>query len=142
MTDEEYMNLALKLARRGLGWTSPNPMVGAVLVKDDRIIGQGYHRRYGGNHAEINAFQNAHAGLAGATLYVTLEPCCYYGKTPPCVDAIIKHKIKRVVIGTLDPNPQVSGESVRRLTEHGIETRVGVLEEECRDLNEADAGGN
>ena len=136
MTDEEYIKLALKLARRGLGWASPNPMVGAVLVKDDHIIGQGYHRRFGGNHAEINALQNASADPSGATLYVTLEPCCHYGKTPPCVDAIIKNKIKKVVIGTLDPNPQVGGKSVKLLTERGIETRVGVLAEECRDLNE------
>ena len=137
MTDEDYMKLALKLARRGLGWTSPNPMVGAVLVKDNRIIGQGYHRRFGGNHAEVNALQNAKVNPSGATLYVTLEPCCHYGKTPPCVDAIIKNKIKKVVIGTPDPNPQVSGKSVTILNQHGIETRVGVLEEECRELNEA-----
>ncbi len=137
MTDEEYMKLALKLARRGLGWTSPNPMVGAVLVKNNRIIGQGYHRRFGGNHAEVDALQHAEANRAGATLYVTLEPCCHYGKTPPCVDAIIKNKIKKVIIGTLDPNPQVSGKSVTILNQHGIETRVGVLEEECRELNEA-----
>jgi len=135
LTDAEYIELALKLARRGLGWTSPNPMVGAVLVKDDRNIGQGYHRRFGGNHAEINALQNAHADPSGATLYVTLEPCCHYGKKPPCVEAIIKNRIKKVVIGTLDPNPLVNGKSVRILTEHGIETRVGVLAEECRALN-------
>jgi len=137
VTDEEYMKLALKLARRGLGWTSPNPMVGAVLVKNNRIIGQGYHRRFGGNHAEVNALRNASADPSGATLYVTLEPCCHYGKTPPCVDAIIRNKIRKVVIGTLDPNPQVNGKSVRILNEHGIETGVGVLEEECRELNEA-----
>ncbi len=137
MTEEEYMKLALKLARRGSGRTSPNPMVGAVLVKDNRIIGRGYHRRYGGNHAEINALENASADPTGATLYVTLEPCCHYGKTPPCVDAIIRNRIGKVVIGTLDPNPQVNGESVKILNRHGIETRVGVLEEECRELNEA-----
>ncbi len=131
------MKLALKLARRGLGWTSPNPMVGAVLVKNNRIIGQGYHRRFGGNHAEVNALQHAEADPSGATLYVTLEPCCHYGKTPPCVDAIIKNKIKKVVIGTLDPNSQVSGKSVTILNQHGLETRVGVLEEEGRELNEA-----
>ncbi len=137
MSDEEYMRIALKLARRGLGWTSPNPMVGAVLVKDNYIIGQGYHHRYGGNHAEINALHNVSAAPTGATLYVTLEPCCHYGKTPPCVDAIISNKMKRVVIGTLDPNPQVSGKGVKILNEHGIETRIGVLEEECCGLNEA-----
>jgi diaminohydroxyphosphoribosylaminopyrimidine deaminase/5-amino-6-(5-phosphoribosylamino)uracil reductase len=137
LTDEEYMRLALKLARRGLGWTAPNPMVGAVLVKDNHIIGQGYHHKYGGNHAEVNALQDASADPAGATLYVTLEPCCHYGKTPPCVDAIIANKIKRVVIGTLDPNPRVAGRSVKILSEHGIDTRTGVLEKECRELNEA-----
>ncbi len=137
MSEEEYMRMALRLARRGLGWTSPNPMVGAVLVKDDRVIGRGYHRRFGGNHAEVNAFQSASTDPAGATLYVTLEPCCHYGKTPPCVDAIISNRLKRVVIGTLDPNPQVNGKSVKLLNEHGIETRVGMLEPECRELNEA-----
>ena len=137
MSEEEYMKLALRLARRGLGWTSPNPVVGAVLVKDSRVVGRGYHRRFGGNHAEINALQNASTDPAGATLYVTLEPCCHYGKTPPCVDAIIKNKIKKVVIGTLDPNPQVRGKGVKILNQHGIGAKVGVLEEECRKLNEA-----
>ena len=137
MSEEEYMKLALSLARRGLGWTSPNPMVGAVLVKGNRIIGRGYHRRFGDNHAEVNALQNAIADPAGATLYVTLEPCCHHGKTPPCVDAIISNKIKRVIIGTLDPNPEVNGKGVKILNENSIETRVGVMEEECRELNEA-----
>lgn len=131
------MKLALKLARKGLGKTNPNPMVGAIIVKDNRIIGRGYHQRYGGNHAEINAFQNARESLNRATLYVTLEPCCYHGKTPPCVDALIQNNISRVVIGTLDPNPRVNGRSVEILNRHGIETKVGVLVEECRDLNEA-----
>ena len=137
MSAEEYMKLALGLARRGIGWTSPNPVVGAVLVKDNLIIGRGYHHRFGDNHAEVNALQNATAEPAGATLYVTLEPCCHHGKTPPCVDAIISNKIERVIIGTLDPNPEVNGKSVKILNENGIETRVGVLEEECRELNEA-----
>ena len=131
------MKLALGLARRGLGWTSPNPLVGAVLVKDNFIIGQGYHKRFGGNHAEVNALQNATADPAGATLYVTLEPCCHYGKTPPCVDAIIRNKLKKVIIGTLDPNPEVNGKGVRILNENGIETVVGVMEKECRELNQA-----
>ena len=112
-------------------------MVGAIIVKDNQIIGQGYHRRYGGNHAEINAFQSARESLNGATLFVTLEPCCYHGKTPPCVEAIIQNNISKVVIGTLDPNPRVNGRSVAILNQHGIETKVGVLEAECRDLNEA-----
>ena len=137
MLDEDYIKQALKLARKGLGKTSPNPMVGAVIVKNDRIIGQGYHQRYGGNHAEVNAFQNASESPDGATLYVTLEPCSHYGKTPPCVDAIIQNHIGRVIIGTLDPNPQVNGRGVSILNQHGIETKVGVLEAECRDLNEA-----
>jgi len=137
LRDEDYMKLALKLARRGLGKTSPNPMVGAIIVKDNRIIGQGYHHHYGGNHAEINALQSARENVSGATLYVTLEPCCHYGKTPPCVEAILQNKIGRVVIGALDPNPRVNGKSVVILNQHGIETKVGVLEDECRDLNEA-----
>ena len=137
MLDEDYMKQALKLARKGLGKTSPNPMVGAVIVINDRIISQGYHQRYGGNHAEVNAFQNARENLNGATLYVTLEPCSYYGKTPPCVDAIIHNHIGRVIIGALDPNPQVNGRGVSILNQHGIETKVGVMEAECRDLNEA-----
>jgi len=137
LLDEDYMRLALRLANRGLGKTNPNPMVGAVIVKDNRIIGQGYHHHFGGKHAEINAIENATEDISGATLYVTLEPCCHYGKTPPCVDAIIRNNIGKVVIGILDPNPQVSGRSVEILGQHGIETRVGVLEEECRSLNEA-----
>ena len=135
--DEDYMKQALRLARRGLGKTSPNPMVGAIIVKDNLIIGKGYHHHFGGKHAEVNAIRNAEEEVKGATLYVTLEPCCFYGKTPPCVDAIIRDNIGRVVIGVLDPNPLVSGKSVEVLKQKGIETRIGVLEEECRDLNEA-----
>ena len=137
MLDEDYMKQALRLARRGMGKTSPNPMVGAVIVKDNRIIGQGYHHHFGGKHAEINAIENAREDVGGATLYVTLEPCCHYGKTPPCVDAIIQNNIGKVIMGTLDPNPKVNGRSVEILRQQGIETRVGVLEEECRSLNEA-----
>jgi len=131
------MKQALRLARKGRGKTSPNPMVGAVIVKDGRIIGSGYHHHFGGNHAEIDAFQSATEDVTGATLYVTLEPCCHYGKTPPCVDAIIRHNIGSVVIGTADPNPLVNGKSIEILKQHGIETRVGVLAAECRSLNEA-----
>ena len=137
MLDKDYIKLALRFARRGLGKTSPNPLVGAIIVKNNRIVGQGYHRHYGGKHAEINAMESANEDISGATLYVTLEPCCHYGKTPPCVDAIIQKDIGKVVIGTLDPNPVVSGKSVKILNRHGIETKVGVLEEECRALNEA-----
>jgi len=130
------MKIALRLARRGIGWTSPNPMVGAVIVKDDRIIGRGYHRRFGGKHAEINAIESTGEDVSGATIYVTLEPCNFYGKTPPCTEAIIKHNIGKVVIGTLDPNPKVKGKSIETLNERGIETEVGTLGAECRELNE------
>ena len=137
MNDEYYMRKALALARKGLGSTSPNPMVGAVIVKKGEIIGKGYHRRFGSPHAEIEAIKDAEGSINGATLYVTLEPCCHTGKkTPPCLDTLLKYDLKRVVIGTIDPNPQVSGRSVKALREKGIETEVGVLEEECRKLNE------
>lgn len=136
MNDEFYMRRALKLAMRGERWVSPNPMVGAVIVRNDRIIGEGYHRRYGGNHAEINALQDASEPVAGATVYVTLEPCCHYGKTPPCVERLIAARPERVVIGMTDPNPLVCGGSIERLNRLGIATTVGVLEPECRQLNE------
>jgi diaminohydroxyphosphoribosylaminopyrimidine deaminase/5-amino-6-(5-phosphoribosylamino)uracil reductase len=113
-------------------------MVGALIVKGDEIIGQGYHRLYGGNHAEIDAIENATGDISGATLYVTLEPCCHLKKkTPPCLDTVLEQNLQRVVIGTLDPNPRVNGRSVKALTEHDIETRVGVLIDECKQLNEA-----
>ena len=137
MRDEDYMKLALQLARKGLGQTSPNPMVGAIIVKGKRPIAKGYHRRFGGKHAEINAIESAAESVRGATLYVTLEPCCHYGKTPPCVDTIVQNKIKRIVIGCLDPNPLVNGKSVEILKQQGVETEVGVLEDECRSLNES-----
>ena len=136
MNDEDYMKLALKLAHKGQGYVSPNPMVGALLVKKDKIIGQGYHRKYGAAHAEINAIQNTRTDVAGATLYVTLEPCCHHGQTPPCTDAIIKNKIARVVVGSVDPNPLVSGQGINRLQANGIKVKSGVLEKECRALNE------
>ena len=136
-SDEEYMRQALRLARKGLGKTSPNPMVGAVIVKEGRIIGQGYHRYFGGDHAEIDALKNAKEDVGGATMYVTLEPCRHWGKTPPCTDAIIKNGIGKVVIGMLDPFPEMRGKSVEMLNQHGIETTVGVLEKECCALNEA-----
>lgn len=134
--DEKYMKLALRLARRGLGKVSPNPMVGAVIVRGDRIIGQGYHRYFGGKHAEVNAIESVAGDTTGATMYVTLEPCCHYGKTPPCVDAVVRSKVGRVVIGTLDPFPEMRGKSLEILHQNSIETTVGVLEEECRALNE------
>jgi len=136
MNDEFYMKLALKLAAKGRGYASPNPMVGAVIVKDDRIIGLGYHQCCGQNHAEINAIENATESTAGATLYVTLEPCCHYGKTPPCTDRIIHNKIKRVVIGSADSNPLVSCRGITQMQSSGIEVRIGVMEDKCRNLNE------
>lgn len=136
MNDEYYMKIALKLAARGRGFASPNPMVGAVIVKNNRIIGQGYHECCGENHAEVNAIINASEKVAGATIYVTLEPCCHHGKTPPCADLIIRHKIGRVVIGATDSNPLVSCQGVNRLHGAGIKLTVGILENECRNLNE------
>ena len=132
---EKYMRIALDLASKGIGNVNPNPMVGAVIVKDDKIIGQGYHSVYGGPHAEIEALKNC-SNAAGATLYVTLEPCCHHGKTPPCTDAIIKNKISKVVIGCNDPNPLVCGKGIEILKNHGIKVETGLLEKECQDLNE------
>jgi len=137
LNDDYFMRKALALARRGLGKTSPNPMVGALFVRDGTIIGQGYHRRYGGSHAEVNAIEDAKTEINGATLYVTLEPCCHHGKkTPPCLNELLKYKLGRVVIGTADPNPQVNGRSIEAFKKRGIETTVGVLGEECQRLNE------
>ncbi len=136
MIDEDYMKLALSLARKGQGYTSPNPMVGAVLVKNGEIIGKGYHRRCGAAHAEVNAINNARTDVTGATLYVTLEPCCHHGQTPPCTDVIIKNKIRRVVIGSIDANPLVSCRGINLLQSNGIEVTTGPLEKECRALNE------
>jgi diaminohydroxyphosphoribosylaminopyrimidine deaminase/5-amino-6-(5-phosphoribosylamino)uracil reductase len=136
LTDEFYMRRALLLARRGEGGVSPNPMVGAVIVKGERIIGEGYHERFGGAHAEVNAIRRAKEGIKGSTVYVNLEPCSHCGKTPPCVDSLVACKPGRVVIGILDPNPLVSGTGMRALQDHGIETTVGVLEDQCRELNE------
>jgi diaminohydroxyphosphoribosylaminopyrimidine deaminase/5-amino-6-(5-phosphoribosylamino)uracil reductase len=136
VNDEYYMKLAIALARKGRGYVSPNPMVGAVIVKNGRIISRGYHQRFGGNHAEINALKNAAEDVAGSTLYVTLEPCCHKGKTPPCIDSIVEHKIARVVIGTIDSNPLVSCQGINYLQSRGIEVKSGVLENNCRQLNE------
>lgn len=134
--DEKYMRRALELAQLGEGRVNPNPLVGAVIVKGGRIIGEGYHEFFGGPHAEINAFKNSKESVEGATMYVTLEPCSHYGKTPPCAKAIIEKKIKKVVIGTLDPNPEVSGRGEQLLKAHGIEVVKGVLEKECIEINE------
>lgn len=136
MTAEHYMKMALKLARRGDGWTSPNPMVGAVIVRDGKVIGKGYHRKFGEAHAEVNAINDVSGSVEGATFYVTLEPCSHHGKTPPCVDRIIETKASRVVMGGVDPNPLVSGRGISILNDHGIETEVGVLGEQCEAMNE------
>lgn len=130
------MELALQLAEKGVGYVNPNPLVGAVIVKDNKIIGKGYHEKYGQAHAEVNAINRAKEEIKGSTMYVTLEPCSHYGKTPPCVDKIIENKISKVVIGTLDPNPLVSGNGVRKLRESGIEVVTGVLEDKCKKINE------
>lgn len=135
-TPEDYMRQALDLARQGEGKVSPNPMVGCVVVKEGRLIASGYHEVYGGFHAERNALMHCQEDTEGAELYVTLEPCCHYGKTPPCTEIIIEKKIKKVYIGCLDSNPQVAGNGVRILQEHGILVETGILEQECRKLNE------
>jgi len=129
------MRLALRLARRGTGTTNPNPMVGAVVVRGDRIVGRGYHRRAGEPHAEVLALREAGGEARGATLYVTLEPCNHFGKTPPCTEAVLKAGIRKVVVGMKDPNPLVSGRGIRRLRKAGIEVEVGALGEACRELN-------
>jgi len=136
MTDERYMKMALELAKRGVPWACPNPLVGAVIVKNGRIIGKGWHRCCGENHAEINAIESAREPVRGSTIYISLEPCSHHGRTPPCVERLVSEKPAAVVIGTIDPNPLVSGRGVATLKRHGIETRVGVLEDQCRDINE------
>ena len=134
MKEEKYMERAVELARKGCGFVNPNPMVGAVIVKDGVIIGEGYHEKYGGLHAERNALKNCTDSPRGAVLYVTLEPCCHYGKTPPCTEAILESGISRVVVGAQDPNPKMAGKSIRLLREKGVTVDVGMLEEECREL--------
>ena len=131
----DYMKRAIELALQGGGWTNPNPMVGAVIVKDGRIIGEGYHRRCGELHAERNAFASLTESAEGAEIYVTLEPCCHYGRTPPCTEAIIENGIRRVYIGSRDPNPLVSGKGAAILREHGIEVIEDVLRDECDAIN-------
>lgn len=139
---EKYMQRCLELAALGIGHVSPNPMVGAVIVHNDRIIGEGYHRQYGQAHAEVNAVNDAlsnHANaaelLAESTIYVSLEPCAHYGKTPPCADLIIKHRIPKVVVSCRDPFPAVDGKGIEKLQAAGIEVVIGVLEQECLQLN-------
>lgn len=133
--DEKYMDLALELAEKGRGYVNPNPMVGVVVVKDGEIVGKGWHKFYGGPHAEVYALDEAGAKAEGATIYVTLEPCSHFGKTPPCAEKIKKMKIKKCVIACLDPNPIVAGRGKKILEEAGIEVVVGVKEKEAKELN-------
>ena len=133
--DRKYMRRAIALAKAGEGWVHPNPLVGAVIVKDGRVIGEGYHRKFGELHAERNAIASLTEPADGATIYVTLEPCCHYGKTPPCTEAIIENRIARVVIGSRDPNPLVAGKGAAILQEAGIEVEEDFLREECDAIN-------
>ncbi|HBE09537.1 MAG TPA: bifunctional diaminohydroxyphosphoribosylaminopyrimidine deaminase/5-amino-6-(5-phosphoribosylamino)uracil reductase RibD, partial [Lachnospiraceae bacterium] len=133
--DKKYMERAIELARGGVGAVNPNPLVGAVIVKDDRIIGEGFHRKYGDLHAERDAFKNLTESADGAEMYVTLEPCCHHGKQPPCVEAIVEYGIKRVYVGSDDPNPLVAGKGIWFLRTHGIEVVTHVMKEECDSLN-------
>jgi diaminohydroxyphosphoribosylaminopyrimidine deaminase / 5-amino-6-(5-phosphoribosylamino)uracil reductase len=138
ISDEVYMKRCLELAKKGSGYVSPNPMVGCVIVKNGKIISEGYHKKFGQFHAEritINSAVSKGINLKGSTLYVNLEPCSHYGKTPPCVQVIIEHKIKRVVIGVIDPNPFVKGKGVAALKKNNIDVTCCVLEKECKDLN-------
>ena len=135
MSPADYMKLAVEEARKGEGFTNPNPMVGAVIVKEGRIISKDYHHQCGGYHAERNAILNCGETVAGAEMYVTLEPCCHYGKTPPCADLIIESGIRKVYIGAMDPNPLVLGKGAEKLRKHGIEVVTGICEAECLSLN-------
>jgi diaminohydroxyphosphoribosylaminopyrimidine deaminase/5-amino-6-(5-phosphoribosylamino)uracil reductase len=135
--DLQYMQRALELAARGRGRTSPNPMVGCVIVRDGAVIGEGYHARAGEPHAEVLAVEAAQGDLTGATVYVSLEPCSHVGRTPPCADLLLEKRPARIVVAMSDPNPRVSGEGIRRLRQAGLEVDVGVLEDEARALNEA-----
>lgn len=134
---ENFMAVALDLARLGLGRTSPNPAVGAVIVKGGKILATGFHRRAGLPHAEVEALRRCSGQARGTTLYVTLEPCCHFGRTPPCTDAILKSGISEVVVGMRDPDLQVSGRGIRILKKNGIRVREGILKRECEQLNEA-----
>jgi diaminohydroxyphosphoribosylaminopyrimidine deaminase/5-amino-6-(5-phosphoribosylamino)uracil reductase len=137
MKDEKYIHIAHVLAEKGRGSTSPNPMVGALVVENGIIVAMGYHKMFGGPHAELVVLRNRYFCSKSATLYVNLEPCCHYGKTPPCTDLIIRSGIKRVVCSTIDPNPLVNGKGIRKLRKAGIRVDVGILEEEAKKLNEA-----
>lgn len=134
-SDERFMRRALRLAQRGLGRVEPNPMVGCVLVKNGRVIGEGYHHYFGGPHAEVDALAKTTSSPTGATAFVTLEPCSYFGKTPPCVDALLRARVGRVVAAVLDPNPRVNGVGAAKLRKAGVRVDVGLLEREAREMN-------
>jgi len=133
--DLRWMGRALELAEKGRGRVEPNPMVGAVIVKDGQLIGQGFHETHGGPHAEVNAFSNCQTSPEGSTLYVTLEPCCHHGKTPPCTDAVLREKVARVVIGMQDPFPLVAGGGLQILCNAGLDVSTGILQDEAKQLN-------
>jgi len=132
-----YMNMARQFALKAKGQTSPNPLVGAVIVKNGKVLATGFHHRCGSDHAEVDALKKIKDNIKGSTLYVTLEPCGHHGKTPPCTEAIIKSGIKHVVIGTPDPNPVNNGKSIRQLNNHGIKTTVGILQDDLQKMNES-----
>ena len=136
-TNEELMHRCLKLAKNGRGNTNPNPLVGCVIVKNGMIIGEGYHKKFGEAHAEVNAIRSALENVEGSEVYVNLEPCSFYGKTPPCTDLLIEKRIKKVYVAMLDPNPRVNGNGVKKLRDAGIEVEVGLLQEDAQQLNEA-----
>lgn len=136
--DRRWMARCLELARRGEGHTDPNPMVGAVLLgADGALLAEGWHHAVGHAHAEVDALRHLGGAAPGATLYVNLEPCCHHGRTPPCTDAVLRAGVRRVVVGMIDPNPQVSARGVEILRAAGVEVEIGVLEAECRALNQA-----
>jgi len=135
-TDEELMMRCIRLAKNGRGNVSPNPMVGCVIVKNGNIIGEGYHAKFGGAHAEVNAIQSVSGNVEGADVYVNLEPCDFYGKTPPCVDLLIEKRVKKVFVAMMDPNPRVNGKGIKKLRDAGIDVEVGLAGQQAEKLNE------
>jgi len=136
INENKYMTKAIELAKQGIGKVSPNPAVGAIIIKNDKIIGEGFHRSFGGKHAEVEAIENATESVKNSIMFVTLEPCNHYGKTPPCTQRIIKEQIKKVYIAMRDPNPKMSGKSITILEKNGIEVEVGILESDSQNINQ------
>lgn len=141
LSDEEIMELVLSLAQQGIGQVEPNPYVGCVITQKNKIIGQGFHKKFGQNHAEVNAIESVlniepNFDFSNCSLYVNLEPCSHFGKTPPCADLIIKHKFKSVIVALKDPNPLVAGQGIEKLIKAGIQVRLGILEEKAILLNQ------